>query len=265
MKLAVFIATPHKGAALAETLRMCAPRISSSFIDTLSNDSGYLTNLNQSYRDLASAKDIATVAYFEKFKTKNLFLVVSEDSADPGAGKTRPVGIEADHIGICKPENKDALIYISLCRHIKNALSDCPAKLVGDENAFAADDYSQLSETDRRTLHQKLIDAGREHEYQKANDLQNKFARQYHKLGLYTEAKQKNDAVLSAVEQRFITHVYNAKICNGASDDEIAAALQSQVIDPIAANVAFGQPSPSAVLQALYFLTEQCYIQWDKP
>ncbi|MCB0827088.1 MAG: alpha/beta hydrolase, partial [Armatimonadetes bacterium] len=104
-----------------------------------------------------------------------------------------------------------------------------------------------------------------EHEYQKANDLQNKFARRYHKLGLYTEAKQKNDAVLSTVEQRFITHVFNPKICNGASDDEIAAALQNQVIDPIAANATLGQPSPSAVLQALYFLTEQCYIQWDKP
>ena len=264
-KLAVFMATPHKGAALAAAVKMVAPRISSNFIELLSNDSGYLTSLNQSYRDLAAANDIATVSYFEKFKTKNSVLVVSDDSADPGVGKTRPVGIDADHIGICKPENKDALIYISLCRHIEKALKGCPANLASDENSFGADDYSQASETDRRTLLQKLIDAGREHEYQKANDLQNKFARRYHKLGLYTEAKQKNDAVLSTVEQRFITHVFNPKICNGASDDEIAAALQNQVIDPIAANAALGQPSPSAVLQALYFLTEQCYIQWDKP
>jgi len=264
-KLVIFMATPHKGAAVAATVKIIAPRISSKFIDLLSNDSGYLTSLNQSYRDLASTNKIATVSYYEKFKTKNAILVVSDESADPGVGKTRPVGIDADHINICKPEDRDALIYISLCRHLEKVLESYPTAIDDKGNSFGPDDYSQASDTDRRTLLQKLIDAGREHEYQKANDLQNKFARKYHKLGLYTDAKQKNDAVLSAVEQRFITHVFNTKICNGANDGEIATALQNNVIDPIASNAEFGFPSPSAVLQALYFLTEQCYIQWDKP
>ncbi len=265
IKLAAFMATPHKGVAVAATVKIIAPRIASKFINLLSNDNGYLTSLNHSYRDLAEANGIATVSYYEKFKTNNSILVVSKDSADPGVGKTRPVGIDADHIDICKPRNREALIYISLCRHIEKALESCPASMTGDDDSFGLDDYSQASDTDRRTLLQKLIDAGREHEYQNANDLQSKFARKYHKLGLYTDAKQKNDAVLSAVEQRFITHVFNAKICNGANDDQIATALQNNVIDPIANNAEFGLPSPSAVLQALYFLTEQCYIQWDKP
>lgn len=264
-KLVIFMATPHKGAAVAATVKLIAPRISSKFIDLLSNDSGYLTNLNQSYRDLAAANEIYTISYYEKFKTNNSILVVSAESADPGVGKTRTVGIDADHINICKPVDRDALIYISLCRHLEKVLESCPAVMTGDGNSFAPDDYSQASDTDRRNLLQKLIDAGREYEYQKANDLQNKFARKYHKLGLYTDAKQKNDAVLSAVEQRFITHVFNTKICNGANDEEIATALQNYVIDPIARNAELGAPSPSAVLQALYFLTEQCYIQWDKP
>lgn len=265
IKLAVFMATPHKGAALAATIKMVAPRISTQLVQALSNDSGYLTSLNKSYRDLAAANGIATVSYFEKYKTKASVLVVSEDSADPGVGTTRPVGVDADHISICKPANRDALIYLSVCRHIEKVrvVAPMPAGLNGRE--LAADDYSQASDTDRRTLLQKLIDAGREHEYQKANDLQSKFARKYYKLGLYTDAKSNNDAVLSAVEQRFITHVFNPKICGGASDDDIAAALQVNVIDPITSSSSLGNPSPSSVLQALYFLTEQCYLQWDKP
>jgi hypothetical protein len=116
-------------------------------------------------------------------------------------------------------------------------------------------------------LLQKLIDAGREHEYQKVNDLQNKYAQRYYKLGLYTEAKARSDAVLASVEQRFITHVYNTKICKGASDEEVASALQEHVIDAVcnSSSPGGGSVSPGVVLQALYFLTEQCYIQWDRP
>jgi protein SERAC1 len=265
-RLAVFLATPHTGAALASTVKLIAPRLASSHVDLLTNDSGYLTNLNQSYRDLANGGDIATIAYYEKFKTKDAVLVVSAESADPGVGSTRPVAVDADHVSICKPATKDDLIFTSLCRHLKSVLKQCPAPTVsGTFESFAPDDYGASSESDRRDLLQKLIDAGREHEYQKANDLQNKFAQRYYKLGLHTEAKSKSDGVLSAVEQRFTTHVYTGKICKGASDDEIAAALQAHVIDSMCASKEHGHLSPTAILQALYFLTEQCYIQWDAP
>ena len=192
--------------------------------------------------------------------------MVSEQSADPGVSGTRPVAVDADHISICKPKGRTSLIFISLVRHIKVTLKSCPECPVADDS-FAADDYAQLSKTNRRDLLQKLIDAGREHEYQKANDLQNKFAQRYYKLGLYTEAKVRSDEILASVEQRFITHVYNTRICKGASDDEIADALQEHVIDPVCASgrLGGGSVSASVVLQALYFLTEQCYIQWDRP
>lgn len=192
--------------------------------------------------------------------------MVSEESADPGVRGTRPIAIDADHITICKPVSRSSLIFISLVRHIKEILKSCLA-CSDPGDSFAADDYAQMSATDRRDLMQKLIDAGREHEYQKANDFQNKFAQKYYKLGLYTEAKNRSDAILASVEQRFITHVYNLKICKGASDDEIANALQTHVIDALSGGslTGAGSVSASVVLQALYFLTEQCYIQWDRP
>jgi hypothetical protein len=263
-KLVAFLATPHTGAALASIVKFTLPRLSSTFIDLLANDSGYLTTLNQSYRDLANGSTIATVSYYEKYKTKDTLLVVSPESADPGIGRTRPIAVDADHISICKPSDRNSLIFASLCRHLKAVLKGCPI-LTGPEpeaGSFDADDYTVECEADRRDLLQKLIAAGREHEYQTANALQNKFAQRYYKLGLFTEAKAASDAILASVEQRFVTHVYS-KICKKASEDDIADALQKNVIDPLCASGIVPRLSPAAVLQALYFLTEQCYIQWD--
>lgn len=75
----------------------------------------------------------------------------------------------------------------------------------------------------------------------------------------------RHDTILSAVEQRFLTHVYGPIICAGASESEIAAALQEHVIDPLCASTEHGTLTNSTILQALYYLTEQCHIQWDKP
>ena len=266
LKLVVFLATPHKGAALAAIVRALISGVSSSSIDALSNDSGFLTNLNVSYRDLSAKKGLTTIAYYEKYKTKGAALVVSEDSADPGCTKTRPIPVDADHVAICKPTSKDAMIYLSVRRHIEKVLADCPTVSDGDQDSdLGPDDYSVPSKDDRRTLHEKLIDAGREYDYANANNLQSRFARRYHKLGLFTQAKARHDTILSAVEQRFLTHVYGPKICAGAAESEIAAALQEHVIDPLCASSEYGKLTNSTILQALYYLTEQCHIQWDKP
>ncbi|MCP5411438.1 MAG: alpha/beta hydrolase [Alphaproteobacteria bacterium] len=258
-KLVCFLATPHTGASLASIAKFLVPRLSSTHVDVLSNESGYLTALNKSYRDLAAEDGFATVAYYEKHKTKSAALVVSGESADPGVAKCRPVAIECDHEGICKLKSREDRVYRSLQRHLLPLVNDAPA--VSSSTLFGPADYTAASENDRRDLLQKLIDAGREHEYPQANEMQNRFARDYYRLGLYTEAKQQSDAVLSQVEQRFITHVFNEKICKDASDDDIKSALQAHVIDAISSKT-IGQ---AAVLQALYFLTEQCHIRWDKP
>jgi hypothetical protein len=266
-RLTAFLATPHTGASLASAIKLIAPRLSSTFVDLLSNDSGYLTNLNQAYRDLAQSSGLSTISYYEKWKTRDVSIVVSPESADPGVGQTRPIAVDADHISICKPKDRNALIYISLCRHLKTLIKRCQADHAPESSSvFDADDYATASETDRRDLLQKLIDAGREHEYQTANDYQNKFAQRYYRLGLFTESKQKSDELLSIVHQRFVTHVYSAKICRQASDDEIACALQTHVIDALCVEGGIKhKASATAILQALYFLTEQCYIRWDAP
>jgi hypothetical protein len=260
-RFAAFLATPHTGASLAAAIKFAVPRLSSRHIELLSNDSGYLTSLNQSYRDLAVRRNIATVPYYEKHKLAGLAVIVSRQSADPGVGSIRCIPVDADHELICKPVDQDAPVYVSLSRRLGEVADQCISehKL---RASLQGDDYAIHADSDRRDLLQKMIDAGREDEYATANDLQNRFARQYYRHGLYTEAKTNTDAILSQVEQRFITHVYD-KIRKRASYEEIASALQAHVIDPLAAPGT--GVSASVVLQAMYFLTEQCYLRWDAP
>jgi hypothetical protein len=266
-KLVAFLATPHTGASLGHALKTVIPRFSSQHIDLLSNDSGILTDINLHYRAYANGRDeLETVAYYEKYKTAGSVLVVSKESADPGVAGTHPVAMDKDHITICKPRDKDDLVYLGVKKHLERALHSCAQNsLQGNgSDAFAKDDYGAKAEADRRDLLEKLIAAGREHEYSAANNLQNKFAQNYLKLGLYTTARDDNDRLLSEVEQRFLTHVYHPLICKGRPDDEIRDALQAYVIDAVyetdANNRGF---SKKTILSALYFLTEQCHIRWD--
>jgi len=265
-RLVVFLATPHSGSSLASVLKTALPRFSSRHIDLLSNDLGILTDINQHYRSFANGRaDVSTVAYYEKYKTAASVLVVSKESSDPGVAGTTPVAMDKDHVTICKPRDKEDLVYLGIRRHLEKALTSCrmPPASVNDES-FAPDDYGVKTEEDRRDLLQKLIAAGREHEYSQANNLQNKFAQNYVKLGLYTTARDDNDRLLSEVEQRFLTHIYHPLICKGRPDEEIRNALQTHVIDAVyeerASSRGFGKKT---ILSALYFLTEQCHIRWD--
>ena len=264
-RLMVFLATPHTGASLASVLKIVFPHFSSKHIDLLSNGMGVLEDINQHYRSYTNNRDdFRTAAYYEKYKTKNSIPVVSRESADPGVKGTHPVATDKDHINICKPRDRNDPVYAGIQKHIKHILTDVQVSTASDEEVFQKDDYSAKSGHDRRDLLEKLIVAGREHEYTTANNYQNQFAQNYLKLGLYTRAREENDKLLSEIEQRFLTHIYYPLICKGQSDDKIRVALQTEVIDPVCAKRKSHKGfSEKTVLSALYFLTEQCHIRWD--
>ena len=262
LRMVVFLATPHKGSSLASVLHAFVPHFSSRHVSLLTDDSGALTELNQYYRNFANGhSEFKTVAFVETFKTQKAAIVVPKDSADPGVQGTQPIPVDKDHINISKPKNKEDVVYMSLERRISKML---PKATGSGSGGFPADDYGEQSEDDRRDLLQKLIDAGRQHEYSNANRYQNSFARNYAKLGLYTEERERNDGLLSEVEQHFMTHIYHPLICKGAPDGSVQDALQEKVINPIwSRHQHVRNFSHKTVLAALYFLTEQCYIRWD--
>ena len=262
-QLVIFLSTPHTGASLAKTLDVLPN--TSPHIKLLKNDTGFLEDLNQQYRKFANSKsDLRTVSYYEKHATKKVSVIVTRESADPGVSGCEPCAMDRDHINICKPHDKDDLVYFGIKRRIDTIVRKQQQQSLDNDSSPTTDDYSTKFENDRRDLLQKLIDAGREHEYDYANNAQNKFARQFTKTGLFTKARENHDILLSEVESRFINHVYHPLICKGAKDESIREALQLHVID-ILANRKIGETSFSStvVLNALYYLTEQCHIKWD--
>lgn len=256
-RLVIFLATPHVGASLAKALALIPG--TSSHISLLSNGTGFLEDLNQHYRDFANQNpDLQTAAYYEKLKTRKTLEIVNRHSADPGVAKTCPVPVDKDHINICKPADRDDVVYLGVMRHIRNLCDSLSAAMPG------SDDYSIKSSSDRRDLLNKLIDADREHQYNFANDAQNKFARKLAKIGLFSSARNDHDLLLMEVESRFFLHIYHPLICKNASDSEITNALQAQLIDPLS-NKKLGGTFFNAkdIHCALYYLTEQCHIRWD--
>ena len=95
-RLVAFLATPHTGASLAGLLKNFAKPFASTHVAALSNDCGQLDDLNNSYREIAPANLIKTIAYYEKFKTHNV-LLVDHVSANPGVSGTRAIALDADH------------------------------------------------------------------------------------------------------------------------------------------------------------------------
>lgn len=260
-KLVIFLATPHIGSSIANIVD--AVPGTSKHIKLLGNETGMLEDLNKAYRKFCAANDDhVTKVYYEKHKTRKAVLVVSRESADPGIPGANPVAVDRDHISICKPKDRDDVVYRGIKRHIERTLSSTTPS----NGALVFADYGAKSDRDRRDLLQKLIDANREIEYDYANDAQNKFARGYAKTGLFSAAKEDHDALLAEIETRFVTHVFHPHICKDAPEDAVRKALQENVLDPIIAK-GFGETRfpASAVLSGLYFLTEQCHIRWDKP
>jgi len=262
-RLVIFLSTPHNGSSLANALKFFPG--TSKHIDLLANETGFLADLNGHYRIFANSREnLSTIVYYEKHATMDVAIVVTRDSADPGVAGVVPIPVDKNHINICKPHDKDDIVYLSIKRHIVKLLGSIKMDAPNNNNHSLGTNYVNRHEGDRRDLLQKLIDAGREHEYGYANDSQNKFARDFVKTGLFTTAREDHESLLSEVETRFITHVYHPLICKGAKEEDIRAALQAHVVDSLVAKQ-LGKTtfSSKAILNALYFLTEQCHIRWD--
>ena len=263
-RIVVFIATPHTGASLASIGQTVMPHLVSSHVKLLANDTGTLTELNQAYRNFCdSCPHVRTVVYYETQKTLKV-LIVDRSSSDPGVSKTTPIAVDRNHIDICKPADRNDSMYLGIRRHLKGLVEELSEQATNSNGAFEPADFATPSVSDRRTLLEKMIDAGRGHEYDTANDYQNRFARSYYRQGLSTSARTEHDRLLADVQQRFTTHVFLAQICKGADDKAIENAVQTLVVDPICEKYSADESlSNLTVLEALYFLTEQCLIRWD--
>src|SRR5262249_15856077 len=108
-----FIATPHSGADLANYIKFLASFLGTVAVQHLNANDSRLLDLNQWYRQHAFAR-FQTEVYCEKQVTgwKGVGVIVVDDrSADPGIPGVVPIPLDEDHLSICKPASKDALLY----------------------------------------------------------------------------------------------------------------------------------------------------------
>lgn len=133
-----FIATPHKGADLADILtkiNTILPFIrTSDRINVLKQDNIYLEKLSAWFREQIDPEEIETMAFYEQKKTFKI-LVVPHYSANPDVSFCRPVGIKSNHLDISKPIKKSDYVYALTKSLIRHHLIECNIDIRGHRTA----------------------------------------------------------------------------------------------------------------------------------
>ena len=107
----LFLATPHHGSSLANWIKHLGTLLRTTVtIDELQQHHPRLRELNQWYRNNVHELKIDTYVYFENLKTNGV-QVVDAASADPGIPGVSPIGVDFDHVTICKPSTRQERIY----------------------------------------------------------------------------------------------------------------------------------------------------------
>src|SRR3546814_19061276 len=97
-----FLATPHQGAQAAKTLDVLVRQFLSKQAKQLAYGDDNLVDLNDFFRSWVARQGVAVRAYFETEKTYGVH-VVDQVTANPGVTGCEPIGVQTDHITICKP------------------------------------------------------------------------------------------------------------------------------------------------------------------
>ncbi|MGN2638635.1 hypothetical protein ACTD5D_21175 [Nocardia takedensis] len=117
-----FLGTPHNGAALAGVVQALGMVYrGSNAVKDLRRNSAHLRQLSDRYRDWVAETGIRHLVMFETYKTYGT-QVVDAGSANPGLAGVRAIGVDANHIDICKPEHRNELVYLRVKRLITELL-----------------------------------------------------------------------------------------------------------------------------------------------
>ncbi|KAG8168795.1 hypothetical protein KVR01_001544 [Diaporthe batatas] len=130
-----FLATPHRGAALAQTLNRILDSIrinSKQYVAELSRNSLTLQKLNEQFRHIAPLLDI--VSFYETMPTRiksAKVMVLEKESSVLGYPGEVSKALIADHHGVCKYEGPQDPNYIA----IRNVLKSLVGRIIAKENA----------------------------------------------------------------------------------------------------------------------------------
>jgi len=127
-----FIATPHGGTGLAEFADFAKTvlRTNEQLAELIAHHPR-LRELHGWFLHFQRNNQLVCRSYFETrelrpevfgLKVPKGIIVVSQGSAEPDVVEERAIPIDEDHIGICKPDSKEAPLYKSIVVFIKDIL-----------------------------------------------------------------------------------------------------------------------------------------------
>lgn len=129
----VFLATPHNGSHLANTVGILGNILRTTVsVEELEANNPWLRDLDVWYRQKVNNRNyqIATKVYYEAWNTSG-YKVVDAGSADPKLLDVMPVPVDADHLTIAKPSSRNHDVYKGVKnfvqKHLKPFLSLPPA------------------------------------------------------------------------------------------------------------------------------------------
>ncbi|MBM1312156.1 hypothetical protein JQT66_18020 [Sulfitobacter mediterraneus] len=281
-----FLATPHQGSEVASTLNTILSSGASKQLAQLTDSDEDLFDLNEYFRARAGRTGIAVKSFYETEKTWGI-QVVDKISGNPGVYGSDPIGVEGDHITICKPSGAEAPVHRSVCKFIRDQLKSRDgdggpsgegqqgmAKVadLGAENSSPSgvemlsdfEVFTQISEDDRRDLETKLTVADREYLVRVAKRKKERFHMDLRRHIGQPAAVARYVRLMADVESRFNRHVARV-IAEGRDQAEVDVAIQDYVLDPCVAvhSTADQAISAHAVDGALYYLAGNCHIAWD--
>ncbi|KAJ0122036.1 hypothetical protein J7T55_002547 [Diaporthe amygdali] len=129
-----FLATPHRGTALAQTLNRILDSVminSKQYVAELARNSLTLQKLNEQFRHVAPRLDI--VSFYETMPTRiksARVMVLEKESSVLGYPGEVSKALIADHHGVCKYEGPQDPNYIT----IRNVLKSLVSKIITKDN-----------------------------------------------------------------------------------------------------------------------------------
>ncbi|MBO9411766.1 MULTISPECIES: ABC-three component system protein [unclassified Ruegeria] len=288
----VFLGTPHQGAQFATVIDSILRDFTSKQTKQLAYSSEALLELNEFFRNCANKRDILVKSFYETEKTWGIH-VVDKVTGNPGVLGSEPIAVQCDHKNICKPKDRDAPVFTSVCATVRKLLSKiCPTSQAGNGSSGLEADtiangtwdlkdseskigfspevqadfeyFTKLADSDRRDLKQKLDDAGRGYLFRDARRKKERFAKELRSRIAQPSAVTRFTKLLSDVEARYNRHVARVIAESGCAKD-IDQEIQEQVIEPCLK----GHSSPEHEITAghvdgaLYYLAGNCHLAWD--
>jgi hypothetical protein len=145
----VFLSTPHTGSGVTRVVEAISTLYrNTSAVDDLKQNNAYLRQLGDRYRDWSDKVGLRNLVMFETHSTKGV-IVVDATSANPGLARVHPIPVDSDHIDICKPVDRDSIVYGQVKNFIAGILNAVDAterlRIHGTENSMTSTDELSLA------------------------------------------------------------------------------------------------------------------------